>query len=147
MSPEERNDAIQTLAGRATHDSLAAAALLYAAREEKDWVKLGLESWAAYLDSVNVSRSQDSKLRKAYTVLGPTWAQVLMGPMLTTERLYLAARVAEQEGLDAHEALALAESTPSYELVARLKGEELEPTMCACPTCGHSHRKKEPSVD
>jgi hypothetical protein len=142
MYPDHRHEAIQTLAAKATTDHLAAAALLYAAREEKDYVRLGLESWAAYLDSVGVSRSQDSKLRKAYSTFGGEWGRA-MGLGLTTERLYLAARVTERDGLDYQDGLALAVNTPSHELVARLKGEELEPTMCACPECGHSHRRKE----
>ena len=144
MSPEERNDAIQTLAGRATHDSLAAAPLLWAAHDEKDWARLGLESWRAYLDSVGVSPSQDSKMRKAYGVLGEWWPDALNSREVTLERLYAAARVVEKEGLSTMSGYSLAESMPASEIIARLKGEELEPTMCACPECGHSHRRREP---
>ena len=147
MSPEERNDAIQTLAGRATHDSLAAAPLLWAAHDEKDWARLGLESWRAYLDSVGVSPSQDSKMRKAYSVFGSSWGGVLRSREVTLERLYAAARVTLKEGLTVYDGFSLAEALPASEIIARLRGEQLEPTLCSCPECGASHKRKEPSHD
>jgi len=146
MSPEERHEAVAMLAGHATAETLSAAVLLYKAHQEKDWDDLGMESWPAYLESIGVSPSQDSKGRRAVHVFGGAWMQLPVQDQraLTLERLYQAARLTERDDLSIEDGLALAVSMPSGALVAMLKGETFDPVKCACPECGHQHNRKEP---
>jgi len=135
---EQRYTALRGLVRRSERDRLAAAMLLWEAREQRDHEHLD-QTWPEYVSGAGLSKSAASKMLKAADVFRGQWLQLAQVDQadLNLERVYLASRLVTEQGLATMAALHEAVANPSHQLVAQLRGDEpADRCECTCPECG-----------
>jgi hypothetical protein len=145
--PEERYARLTFLLKRSRHDRLLATLHLHEAWKRQEWEQLGT-TWPDYYDGLGLEKSTVSKMLRVGQVFSDLWRGLPEADqaLLSVERLYLAARLADRDQLTPSAALAEAVANPTSQLVAQLKGDE-PADRCEhheCPNCGGSiwHNRK-----